>query len=284
MTTSKQDGSSNLAPGAALYAMRRDPLSFFTALAREQGDIARFRLGDYAQERFLINHPDYIREVLIAQDRNFTKWFAVDRIKDILGDGLFVSEGEAHMTQRRLSQPAFHRERIAGYVDQMAKLSLRLRERWKPGAIVDVCREMNWLAMMIVASTMFGSNVEYEAEQVSGAINDLLEYLERSVIPIADTEDYDRGRARLDAVVYRMIQDRRASGEDRGNLLSMLLHHMPSDENKMNDLELRDEAMTFFLAGHETSANAMAWSWYLLSQHPDAEAQFHAEIDNVLGQ
>src|SRR4051812_8065824 len=243
MTTSNQQGSSDIAPGAALYAMRRDPISFFTTLAREQGDIARFRLGDDAQNCFLLNHPDYIREVLVTQDRNFTKWFAVDRIKDILGDGLFVSEGATHMTQRRLSQPAFHRERIASYVDQMANLSLRLRERWKSGAIIDVCREMNWLAMMIVASTMFGSDVESEAEEIRSAISELLEQFERSVMPAADREDYDRARSRLDSVVYRIIRDRRSSGEDRGDLLSMLLHHVEGEDDQMNDLELRDEAM-----------------------------------------
>ena len=285
MTTSKQHKSNDIAPAAALYAMRRDPISFFSKLVRDQGDVARFRLGgDHEHEVFLLTHPDYIHEVLVTQDRNFTKWFAVDRTKEILGDGLFVSEGETHMTQRRLSQPAFHRERIASYVDQMTKLSLRLRERWKPGAIVDVCREMNWLAMMIVASTMFGTDVESDAEAVRSSIDDLLEWLERSVIPTADREDYDRARSRLDDVVYRIIRDRRASGEDRGDLLSMLLHHVENEDEKMDDLQLRDEAMTFFLAGHETSANAMAWSWYLLSKHPHAEAQFHAEIGKVLDQ
>jgi cytochrome P450 len=101
---------SDVSPAAALYAMRRDPLGFFMNLARNQGDIARFRLGDHEHELYLLNHPDYIREVLVTQDRNFTKWFAVDRIKQVLGDGLFVSEGEFHLRQRRLSQPAFHRD------------------------------------------------------------------------------------------------------------------------------------------------------------------------------
>jgi len=154
-----------VAPHAALYAMRRDPLTFFTKLAHEGGgDIAPFRLGDHEHDLYLLNHPDLIREVLVTQDRNFTKWFAVDRIKEVLGEGLFVSEGEFHMGQRRLSQPAFHRERIASYADQMTSLALRLRERWQADAIIDVCREMNWLAMMIVASTLFGADVESESE------------------------------------------------------------------------------------------------------------------------
>src|SRR5687768_1265162 len=117
MRIPEPSASGVVAPGAALYAMRRDPLAFFTKLAREQGDIAHFRLGEHAQDVYLLNHPDYIHEVLVTQDRNFTKWFSVDRIKEVLGQGLFVSEGEFHLCQRRLSQPAFHRERVASYAE-----------------------------------------------------------------------------------------------------------------------------------------------------------------------
>lgn len=271
-------------PSAALYAMRRDPLAFFTRLAREQGDIARFRLGDHEHDLYLFNHPDYIRDVLVTQDRNFTKWFSIDRIKEVLGDGLFVSEGEYHLGQRRLSQPAFHRERIASYADQMTLLALRLRERWQVGAIIDVCREMNWLAMMIVASTLFGADVESDAEQIRAALSEILDQFERSVLPHADRGDFENAMSRLDAVIYRIIKQRRAIGTDRGDLLSMLLlaEDTEGGGGKMTDLQVRDEAMTIFLAGHETSANALAWSWYLLSGHLDVEAQFHNEVDRTL--
>src|SRR6266550_5430227 len=176
----------NVSPAAALYAMRRDPLGFFTRLARDQGDIAQFCLGDHEHEIYLLNHPDYVREVLVTQDRNFTKWFAVDRIKEVLGNGLFVSEGEFHLCQRRLSQPAFHRERIASYADQMTSLALRLRERWQVDTTIDVCREMNWLAMMIVATTLFGADVESDAEEIRAALSEILDQFERSVLPQAD--------------------------------------------------------------------------------------------------
>lgn len=271
-------------PGAALYAMRRDPLTFFTKLAREQGDIARFRLGDHEHDLYLLNHPDYIREVLVTQDRNFTKWFSVDRIKEVLGEGLFVSEGEFHLCQRRLSQPAFHRERVSSYADQMTTLALRLRERWQVDTIIDVCREMNWLAMMIVASTLFGADVESDAEEIRAALSEILDQFERSVLPHADRDDFESAMSRLDAVMYRIIKLRRASISDRGDLLSMLLLAQDTEGGgrKMTDLQVRDEAMTIFLAGHETSANALAWSWYLLSQHPEAEAQLHHEVDRIL--
>jgi cytochrome P450 len=284
MTIIEPSASSGLSPNTALYAMRRDPLTFFTRLAREQGDIARFRLGDHEHDLYLLNHPDYIREVLVTQDRNFTKWFSIDRIKEVLGEGLFVSEGEFHHCQRRLSQPAFHRERIASYADQMTMLAIRLRERWEVGRIIDVCREMNWLALMIVAITLFGADVESDAEGIRAALSEILDQFVRSVLPHADRDDFESAMARLDAVVYRIIKQRRASNADRGDLLSMLLlaEDTEGGSGKMTDLQVRDEAMTIFLAGHETSANALAWTWYLLSRHPEAEAQFHNEVDRIL--
>lgn len=281
---SREPALISLSPAAALYSMRRDPLGFFPGLAREHGDVVRFRLGDHANDLIFFNHPDYIRDVLITQDRNFTKWFAVDRIREILGDGLFVSEGEWHHRQRRLAQPAFHRERIARYAREMAELASRVRERWQPGRTMDVCREMNWLAMMIVARTLFGADVEKDAEKIGEALDDILEQFERSILPAADREDFDKAMKRLDDVVYRIIRERRAGEVDRGDLLSMLLLARDEEDGQtMNDLEVRDEAMTIFLAGHETSANAMAWSWYLLSQNPEAEQRMHEELDRVLG-
>jgi cytochrome P450 len=284
MTTSLLPNPIATSPSSLLYAMRRDPLEFFTTLARDYGDIVRFRLGDHEHDLFLVNHPDYIRDVLVTQDRNFTKWFAVERIKEILGEGLFVSEGEFHRRQRRLSQPAFHGERIAGYAEQMVSLAVRLRDSWKDGAILDVSRGMNWLAMMIVGSTLFGANVESDAEQISYALDEILEQFERSILPRADREDFENALGRIDDAVYRIIQARRSTNEDRGDLLSMLLlaQDAEGDGGRMSDLQLRDEAMTIFLAGHETSANAMAWTWYLLSQHPEVEKQFHEEIDRHL--
>ncbi len=275
----------DLAPGAALYAMRRDPLEFFTRLAREYGDIVRFRLGDHEHDLYLVNHPDYIKEVLVTHDRRFTKWFAVDRIYKVLGDGLFVSEGEFHLRQRRLAQPAFHRDRIASYANDMVSFATELRDRWRDGATIDISREMNWLAMMIVGSTLFGANVEGDASEIRDALGEILDQFERSMLPEADRADFDRSMEKLDAAVYRIVQQRRASREERGDLLSILLraHETEGEGARMSDLQLRDEAMTIFLAGHETSANAMAFTWYLLSQHPEVEAQFHHEVDEKLG-
>ena len=273
-------------PGAALYALRRDPLAFFTKLAREEGDFVRFRLGEHEHDLILVNHPDYIREVLVTQDRNFTKWFYMDRIRAVLGEGLLVSEGAFHMRQRRLSQPAFHRERIASYARQMVRLAWQLRDRWQAGEVVDVSAEMNWLAMMIVAATLFGADIEADAREIRGALSEILDYCQRSILPRADQEDFENARTRLDTVIYRIIQERRADGDkETGDLLSMLLHAQDTegDGGTMTDVQLRDEVMTLFLAGHETSANGLSWCWYLLDQNPEIEARLHAEADETLG-
>ena len=283
MNSKHPPGPADAPPGATLYAMRRDPISFFMGLARDYGDMVRFRLGDHPHDLFFVSHPDSVRDVLVTQDRSFSKWFSVERIREVLGDGLFVSEGEIHLRQRRLAQPFFHRERIASYAEQMSALAIRLRERWQDGAVVDICREMNWLAMMIVGSTLFGTNVEIDAAEIRDALSEILDQFERSILPQADREDFAKALGRLDTAVYRIIQERRATGEDRGDLLSMLLLAQDEDDGgRMSDLQVRDEAMTIFLAGHETSANALSWCWYLLAQHPEVEARFHAEVDEAL--
>ena len=275
----------DVAPASNLFAMRRDPVGFFMKLAAEYGDIVRFSLG--ADDMHLVNHPDLIKEVLVTSDRHFVKWFAIDRTKELLGEGLFVSEGDFHLRQRRLSQPAFHHKRIAGYAKMMSDCCRELRDRWREGETLDVSQEMNWLTMVIVTKTLFGAEMDSaEANVIRESLNDILDLFERATLPPDELELFNQSRARLDATVYRLIKERRESGEiDRGDLLSMLLlaHDEEGDGGGMTDQQVRDEAMTIFLAGHETTANALTWTWYLLSQHPEVEARMHEELDRVLG-
>lgn len=272
-------------PGTNLLAMRRDPIGFFMKLAADHGDFVRFSLG--AGDMYLVSHPDLVKEVLVTADKHFVKWFAIARTKELLGEGLFVSEGDFHMRQRRLSQPAFHHKRIAGYAKAMAECCCELRDRWQDGGSIDMSQEMNWLTMVIVTKTLFGAEVDsQEANVIRESLNEILDLFERSTLPPDEAEAFEAARARLSATVYRIIKERRASGEvDRGDLLSMLLlaHDEESDGSGMTDLQIHDEAMTIFLAGHETTANALTWTWYLLAQHPEAEARMHAELDEVLG-
>jgi cytochrome P450 len=276
-----------------LPAFRRDPIAFLMRIAHDYGNIAHFTLGP--QHTVLINEPEYIKDVLVTQQRRFMKGRGLQRAKQLIGEGLLTSEGEFHLRQRRLAQPAFHRQRVAGYGVVMAQYAARLSRRWQPGTTLDVDQEMMHLTLAIVSKTLFDTDVEdTEADEIGAALNDAMSQFRIATLPFADllqrlplpsVRRFKQARARLDATIYRMIEERRRSGEDRGDLLSMLLlaQDDEGDGGSMTDLQLRDEALTIFLAGHETTANALTWTWYLLSQHPAVEAQFHAELDAVLG-
>jgi len=267
-----------------------NPLEFFTTLARTYGDVTSYRMA--GEQLFLINEPRLIRDVLVTHNRNFTKSRGLERSKRLLGQGLLTSEGAMHLRQRRLMQPAFHRDRVAGYGELMVGYADRMRRAWPDGATLDISREMNRLTLSIVGKTLFDVDVEEQAATVGEALTAVMESFWMTLLPFADVLERlpvpklrraRMARARLDAIIYRMIADRRSSGGDRGDLLSMLLAAQDEDDGRgMTDLQVRDEAMTIFLAGHETTANALTWTWFLLSGAPDVEARLHDEIARAL--
>ncbi len=267
-----------------------NPLEFFTTLARTYGDVTSYRMA--GEQLFLINEPRLIRDVLVTHNRNFTKSRGLERSKRLLGQGLLTSEGAMHLRQRRLMQPAFHRDRVAGYGDLMVGYADRMRRAWADGATLDISREMNRLTLSIVGKTLFDVDVEEQAATVGEALTAVMESFWMTLLPFADVLERlpvpklrraRMARARLDAIIYRMIADRRSSGSDRGDLLSMLLAAQDEDDGRgMTDLQVRDEAMTIFLAGHETTANALTWTWFLLSGAPDIEARLHDEVARAL--
>lgn len=267
-----------------------DPIAFFQHLADTYGPIAHYRLGP--ENIVFINDPELIREVLITQHTNFVKERTQDRMKILVGEGLITSSGEYHLRQRRLAQPAFHRARIDAYAETMVERAIRLRDSWQAGETRDIAIEMMHLALSIVGKTLFDSDVESEVEEIAAEVNAVMRLynflvalprLERFLaLPIPGLLRFRRARARLDATVFRMIEEHRAGNRDRGDLLSMLLAARYDDGSAMTDQQLRDEVMTIFLAGYETTANALTWTWYLLSQNPVAEARMHQEIDQVL--
>jgi cytochrome P450 len=271
--------------------LRGNPIRFFQKLARQYGDITYLKIGP--QRIYLINQPDYIKDVLVTHNANFTKGRGLEKAKDVLGEGLLTSEGEFHRRQRRLAQPAFHRQRILAYAETMTRYADRTRQTWPDGANIDMFREMMELTLAIIGKTMFDADVTGEAQEIGQAINSLMEMFQAFTSPFASLLEkypprrrrFNEAKNRLDSTIYRIIRERRASGEDRGDLLSMLLqaHDTEDDGSSMTDLQLRDEALTLFLAGHETTANALTWTWYLLSQHPEVEAKLQTEIDQVLG-
>jgi cytochrome P450 len=273
--------------------MRRDPLGLLTEVAREYGDVARLRIG--SASIFLVSHPELVREVLVTRNRGFIKTMVMRRTKRLLGEGLLTSEGDDHLRQRRLAQPAFHRDRIAGYARTMVDDADRLADGWRDGEELDAHREMMRLALGIAGKTLFGAEVGgAQAAEIGEALDSALRLFRRALVPFAGLIDrlplpsnrrFFRSRDRLDERIFRMIRQRRASGEDTGDLLSMLIlaEDPEADGATMSDEQVRDEAVTLLLAGHETTANALAWTWYLLARHPAAEAALHAEVDAVLG-
>ena len=278
-------------PGGQMLGFQRDPLGFLSRLAGEYGDVAQFRVGP--QRAFLLNHPDLIRDLLVTHHERFHKGRALQRAKRLLGRGLLTSEEEFHRRQRRLAQPAFHRQRVNAYGATMVEYAERLSERWREGETFDVAREMMRLTLAIAGKTLFDADVESEADEVGDALTEVMElfgylmlpYVELlEYLPLPHTRRFKRARARLDAVIYRIIEDRRRDGRDHGDLLSMLLLAVDEegDRTGMTNEQLRDEAMTIFLAGHETTANALAWTFYLLARNPAAERRLHDELDAVL--
>lgn len=299
MAVKEQHSTRRLPPGprraiplAGLLAYRKGPLPFFQNLAAQYGDISYFRLGP--QEAFFLNHPDYARDVLVTNHQNFFKGLALQRAKRLLGEGLLTSEGEFHRRQKRLAQPAFHRARVATYAAVMTDYASQAGDRWNDGETVDMSEEMMRLTLGIVGKTLFDADVVSDAQEVGEAMTVVMDLFDTISIPFFDLlqklplpqlRRFDKAKAKLDAIIFRLIEERRRRKEDRGDLLSMLLlaQDVEGDGGVMTDQQLRDELMTIFLAGHETTANALTWTWYLLSQNRAAETKLHDELDRVLG-
>jgi cytochrome P450 len=273
------------------YSPGRNPLEFFTGLARTYGDLAYVRMG--GEHLFVASDPAVIKDVLVTHNHNFHKSRGLERTKRVLGEGLLTSEDAFHLRQRRLIQPAFHRERIAAYAATMVAFADRVRNGWTDGATLDVAREMSRLTLLIVGKTLFDTDVDAQAREVGDAMSGLMESFWTVMLPFGETLERlpipymrrgRRARERLDQIIYGIIRERRLSSADRGDLLSMLLLAQDDEDagRRMTDRQVRDEAMTIFLAGHETTANALTWTWYLLSQAPGVERRLHEEIDRVL--
>jgi cytochrome P450 len=270
---------------------RRDQLGFYEACARDYGDVVQTRMGPF--RILLIYHPDAIDELLVARSRDFIKSPGVRLLRPLLGDGLLLSEGDTWLRQRRLMQPAFHRARVAGYGDVMSAFAARHVEGWKAGDVINVHAEMMTLTQAIVGKTLFDADVSGDAHDATEAAKVLAEDFGvrlRSLrllpywVPTPRNVRSRRAVARLDRIVRAIIAARRASNEDRGDLLSMLVQAQDAEDGtRMTERQLRDEVMTIYMAGHETTAVTLSWAWYLLAQHPEADARLAAELRGVLG-
>lgn len=279
---------------APLLAMRRNPLPYMEELHREYGDLACYRPP--GRQVFMLFHPEMTQDMLVTHARNHHQGRVMQRSRTVLGNGLLTSEGSFHLRQRRLIQPAFHRQRIVGYGQAMVDYAERHQQRWRSGEVLDVHQEMMRLTLAIVGKTLFDTDVEQDSIEIGRALHTFMhlfkfavlpfsEYLEK--LPIPPVLRLRKARARLDKIIYRFIEERRRSQEDRGDLLSMLLAAKDSETggatDRMDNDQVRDECVTLILAGHETTANALTWTFFLLAQHPEIAERLKGELDQVLG-
>jgi cytochrome P450 len=269
-----------------------DALGFVERCAREFGDVVRTRFL-YVPALFLF-HPDHIEYVLAAGSKNFIKGESLRSpfFRRLVGNGLVTSEGDFWRRQRRLAQPAFHRDRVEAYAETMVGFAGEAVARWRDGETVDAHDEMMMLTQRVVAQTLFSADVSNESREIGEALTNIvrpfasqatLKWILDNRLPTPAHLRFNRDVRRIDSFVYRLIGERRASGEDTGDLLSMLLAAQDEDGSGMTDKQLRDELMTIFLAGHETTALALTWAFYLLAQNPEAEERLAAELSDVLG-
>jgi cytochrome P450 len=281
--------AADLSPLAALRAFRSDPLGLLERLAA-LGDAVRLRIP--GSDAFLLNHPDLVRDVLVTEHRAFHKGPTIQAAKMLLGESLLTSEDERHLRQRRLIQPMFHHERIAGYARAMVRRAEEATNRWPEGGEIDARAEMASLTLAIVGETLFGADVDADSSaRTTLALTETLSMFDRVYSPVfrllvrlptPTMRRYRRVERDLNEVVGELISRRRAEGVDGDDLLSLLLRAHEGGVS-LSDEQVRDEALTLFLAGHETTANALAWTWWLLSRNPQAEDRLHAALDGALG-
>jgi cytochrome P450 len=276
----------------------RDTLELFVDAHRAHGDFVQFRFLNL--DYLLVADADAAHHVLVSAAKNYRKSRSYDGLRLVFGNGLLTSEGELWRRQRKLAQPAFHKERLAGFARAMVDATDAMLARWaarsEPEAPLDAHAEMMRVTFQIVGQTLFSVDVDGDAEAVGRALSIALEHADAAAqavvqippwMPTPQNVRFKRAMATLDEVVYRIVAERRRTKAVHHDLLAMFMEARDEDEGEggtgMTDRQLRDELMTMVLAGHETTANALTWTWYLLAQHPEIEARVVAEVDAVLG-
>lgn len=263
---------------------------YLRTISRDNGPFVRFSnpLTTYS----FIDDAGYAEELFVSKSGAFMKGRGTQRLKALLGDGLLTAVQPEHLKHRRIVQPAFHRSRIDAFGEVIVRFTRDRVRGWPVGSTIDVHHETMQLALDIVARTLFGSDLSHEKQTISDALDDALEVFPLMLMPFSELLEnlpippilrFRRARAALDRVVYDMMREHRADGTDRGDLLSMLIESTDDDGARFTDVQIHDEALTILLAGHETTANALAWTFYLLQRHPEIEAMLHAHVSSVLG-
>lgn len=276
--------------GRHVWQLVNHPLALLEQCSAEYGNFVALRLP--GRHFFILSHPDYIKHVLVSNQSNYQKGRALDVTKTIIGEGLLTSEGAFHQQQRRLMQPAFHRRQIAAYAETMARLTGDHIRHWRHGQPLDLHQQLMQLTMKIVAQTLFGADISRQNRELVHALDSLMNDFGffdatplgqlASKLPVRRNFRRRAWLHTLDTAIYSFIRQGQNEAQPNDTLLSMLLAAHLLEETELSLARIRDEVMTLFIAGHETTANAIVWTFYLLAQHPEVEARLHAEVDELL--
>ncbi len=273
----------------------RDPLNFLLRAREQHGDVYRVRLGPLVTH--FVFHPDHVRHVLHERPKNYVRGWQYRLLRRLLGDNLIVNDGETWLRQRKLAQPAFARERLARYAEVMVQATADLLGRWEQGAAeqtVDIGAQMRRLALEIAGRTLFSRDVSGETDVVGGSFATVAGYLKRRFdrpfvspptwVPTPANRGFKRAARQLNRLVLEIVRERRRDERDRGDLLSMLMAAKDDETSaRLDDRQLTSTVLAFLLAGHETTATALTWSWFLLGTHPAIRERVRAEAETVLG-
>lgn len=286
------DGPTFMSRVLAGDLFRLNPLPFITSSARQYGDLVHLRAA--GRHVFQCNHPDLVHEFLITDARHHDRGIVMQKAQLVLGQGLLSSEDPHHMRQRRLAQPAFHRDRIAGYGRVIGDYAQQLLDGWRDGETRDLHQDMQLLSLRIVGKTMFNTDMEADNKRIGESIEAFMAFLPLAFLPASEflyklplpmMNRIRKSRHDLDALIYGLIAERQADGVDRGDLLSMLMSSQDTEggTGSMSDEQVRDECVTALLAGNETTANGLSFALWLVAQHPEVQARLQAEAAAVLG-
>lgn len=289
--STKPPGPSGLPFAGSLFDYFKDILGFLTTNSREYGDMVFFRLGP--RNVYQIGDPEYIKKVLVTDSRNFIKSRALERAKMVVGEGLLTNEGESHLRNRRVIQPLFHKKAIPNYVDSVVSHVNALCGAWENGMTLDINREMMFLTQSIVVDALFDSKVEREKKQLVDSLTTIMNSFPRLLFPFSEYLDnlplpanyrFKKAIRNLDEAVYSVIKEKESAPNNRYDLVSLLLSAQDENGDRFfSDRQIRDELITFFIAGQETTANALSWAFYLIARHDNVENRILDEVYEVLG-
>ena len=289
--TTRPPGPKGIAALACCVSRQRDPLTELTNLARKYGDIVHMQLG--RRHDYLINHPDHIKAILCAPQSEMAR-STPPGLKRLLGSGLLTSQGDYHRRHKRMLAPTFHKELVRQWSSIIIRNCVHLRDNWRDGQEIDIQHEMQRLTLAIVLQGLLSVDLEEQTDEIARAANTLIEMIHCRTLPIIDDlldkialgriRQFNNARAQFDSIVYRMIRERRGETSPAQDLLSNLLQVRDEETGSigLSDDEIRDEIVTMLVAGHETTAHALTWTWYLLSQYPASEKKLWAELDVML--